>query len=72
MSKSKSTYYAFAHNDQGAVIDVQGRTGSLRAIEDAARVQLGAGWKVKVMCVQHDGENGWFERKEVKTFRIRG
>jgi hypothetical protein len=71
MDKQQATYYAFAHNDQGAVIDVQGRTGSQRAIEDAARAQLGSGWQVKVMRIQHDGDNGWFEPQEVKVFRIR-
>lgn len=72
MSKPKATYYAFAHNDQGAVIDVVGRTYSLRGIQDLAREQLGAGWQVKVMAVRCDGDNGWFPPEEVKTFCIRG
>lgn len=71
MSNAKYTYYAYASNEQGATIDVEGRTGSLRAIENAARAQLGSGWQVHVMGVQHDGDNGWFPPKEIKTFRIR-
>lgn len=69
-SKAKYTYFAVAHNDSGASTDVEGRTSSLRAIEDAARSQFGKGWQIKVYGIQHDGDNGWFPPVEVKTFRI--
>lgn len=74
MSKSKFTYCAWAGNDQGASIDVAGkeRFSSLRAIENAARAELGKGWTVHVMAIQHDGETGWFEPREIETFRIGG
>lgn len=73
MSKAKFTYYAWASNDQGASIDVaqKDRFSSLRATENAARSELGSGWTVHVMGIQHDGDNGWFPPSEIKTFRIR-
>lgn len=71
MRRAKFTYYAYASNDQGATIDVDGRTNSLRAIEDAARSQLGKGWTVHVLGIQHDGDNGWFPPQKIKTFRLR-
>lgn len=71
MNKAKYTYYAWASNEQGASVDVQGRFGSLRVTEDAARQQLGSGWVVHVIGVQHDASGGWFPPREIKTFRVR-
>lgn len=68
---NKSTYRAFAQNDQGASINVMGSYTSQRSAEDAARAELGSGWKVTITKTEHDGDSGWFGPVPVKTFTIR-
>ena len=65
------TFYAWVSNEQGATEDVRGRFGNQRATEDAARAQFGKGWKVHVMKVGHDGDDGYFPPEEVRTFTLR-
>lgn len=69
-------YYASASNDSGAYTDVvlpmSERRHSIRAFEDAARQQFGAGWTIYIMRVGIDGDgHSTFEPKEIKRFRIR-
>lgn len=77
MRKSRYTYFAIAHNQQGASVDVHNdyghklRSSNLREVMDTARSQLGKGWRVTVWGVKHDGLDGWFEPEVVKQFTIR-
>lgn len=71
MAKNQKVYRAFAVNGQGASINVSGSYTSQRAAEDAARAELGSGWKVSITCVESDGDSGWFGPVTVKTFTVR-
>lgn len=70
-------YFASASNAQGASIDVtlpmSERRHSIRAFEDAARNQLGSGWKVHIYRVDIDGDGRSVigQPTEVKSFTIR-
>ena len=76
-ANAERKYYAWANNDQGASLDVtlpmSERRHSMRAFEDAARNQLGSGWKVHIMQVDIDGDGQSVigQPHEVKTFTIR-
>ena len=66
-------YYGWANNSSGASIDVnRGRKEtSQRAIENAARSELGSGWTVHVMKVYVPAGGTYGNPEEVKKFTIR-
>lgn len=71
----KNLYYAWASNDSGASLDVNsgGKETSIRALETAARKELGSGWKVHVMRLDFANQDSQIAEgtTEVKTFTIR-
>lgn len=76
-STTSHKYYAWANNDRGASLDVtlpmSESSRSMRAYENAARNQLGSGWKVHIMRVDIDGDGQSVigQPTEVKAFTIR-
>ncbi len=70
----KKLYYAWANNSSGASLDVNdgGKTNSVRELENAARRELGSGWRVHIMQVHIDGDDqSTMGVSEVKAFTIR-
>jgi hypothetical protein len=69
-------YSASAINESGAVYSIvlpaSERRRSLRAYEDAARNQLGAGWKVRIWRYLFDETGGYLGADMVEEFTING